>query len=118
MHWKRKRQAKGCPNEENTQSKNALCHQGVSLITQHKAGELSIQSIPDFRLLWSLRPFPPKGTPPMKHAPKPSVETPGPRRPDPTPREILDIAAALQARDRARLSHLSPAGRFRKWGTS
>lgn len=87
----------------------------------HSTGPVTdaIQSIPDFRLLWSLRPFHPKGTKPMKHAPKPNVETPGPRRPDPMPREvreILDIAAALQARDRARLSRLSPAGRFRKWG--
>ncbi len=59
----------------------------------------------------------------MKHAPKPDTTgTPGPRN-DFGPREIQDIqevlaiAAALQARDRARLSRLTAAGRLRKWGT-
>ena len=42
--------------------------------------------------------------------------TPGPRN-DYGPREVLAIAAALQARDRARLARLSAAGRLRKWGT-
>ena len=47
--------------------------------------------------------------------PPPSVESPGPRN-DFGPREALAIAAALQARQRERLSRLSSAARFRKWG--
>ena len=57
----------------------------------------------------------------MKRPPAPAPETAGPRndfgpRPDFGPREALDIAAALQARQRARLARLTPAGRLRKWG--
>lgn len=51
----------------------------------------------------------------MKRPPPPAVETPGPRN-DFGPREVLAIADALQARQRARLSRLSSAGRLRKWG--
>ena len=43
--------------------------------------------------------------------------SPGPRRPEPTRQEVLDIAAALQAHQRARLARLTPAGRLRKWGS-
>lgn len=54
----------------------------------------------------------------MRPTPPCTTGTPGPRRPLPREvRDILDIAAALQARDRARLSRLSSAGRLRKWGT-
>ncbi len=75
----------------------------------------ALKSIPDLRRLLSLRPFLPKGHTPLKHAPKPIVGTPGPRN-DFGPREVLAIAAALQARDRARLTRLTAAGRLRKWG--
>ena len=51
----------------------------------------------------------------MKRPPAPAPETAGPRN-DFGPREVLAIAAALQARQRAQLARLSPAGRFRKWG--
>ncbi len=54
----------------------------------------------------------------MKTPPTPNTTgTPGPRRPEPTRQEILDIAAILQSRQRARLVRLSPAGRLRKWGS-
>jgi len=45
----------------------------------------------------------------------PAPETAGPRN-DFGPREVLTIAAALQAQHRAKLCRLSPAGRLRKWG--
>ena len=51
----------------------------------------------------------------MKRPQPPAPETAGPRN-DFGPREALAIAAALQARQRAQLARLSPAGRFRKWG--
>ncbi len=54
----------------------------------------------------------------MKTPPTPNTSgSPGPRRPEPTRQEILDIASALEARRRARLVRLSPAGRLRKWGS-
>ena len=53
---------------------------------------------------------------PLKPKEPNTTGTPGPRH-DFGPREVLAIAAALQARDRARLSRLTPAGRLRKWGT-
>ena len=43
--------------------------------------------------------------------------SPGPRRPDPTLQEVLDIACRLEARKRNNLSRLSSAHRLRKWGT-
>ncbi len=59
----------------------------------------------------------------IPHKPaKPTVETPGPRRPEPTwqeilaMQEVLAIADDLLARDRAQLSRLSSAGRLRRWG--
>ena len=51
----------------------------------------------------------------MKRPQPPAPETAGPRN-DFGPREVLAIAAALQAHQRARLARLSPAGRLRKWG--
>lgn len=42
--------------------------------------------------------------------------SPGPRRPEPTWQDILALADTLQARNRARLSQLSSAGRLRRWG--
>ena len=59
----------------------------------------------------------------MKRPQPPAPETAGPRndfgpRPDFGPCEALAIAAALQARERARLTRLSPAGRLRKWGAA
>jgi hypothetical protein len=53
----------------------------------------------------------------MKRPPPPNTTgCPGPRRPEPTLQEVLDIASRLQARQRARLDRLSSAGRLRKWG--
>ena len=52
----------------------------------------------------------------MKRPLPPSPETAGPRN-DFGPREVAAIAAALQARERARLTRLSAAGRLRKWGS-
>ena len=48
---------------------------------------------------------------------QPAPATAGPRN-DFGPREFQAIAAALQARQRARLTRLSSAGRLRKWGGS
>lgn len=42
--------------------------------------------------------------------------SPGPRRPDPTVQDVLDIASLLQARQRTRLSRLSCRQRLRRWG--
>ena len=53
----------------------------------------------------------------MKRPQPPVPETAGPRN-DYGPREALAIAAALQARERARWTRLSPAGRLRKWGAA
>ena len=52
----------------------------------------------------------------MKRPTPPAPDTNGPRN-DFGPREVAAIAAALQARQRARLGRLSPAGRLRKWGS-
>ena len=53
---------------------------------------------------------------PLKRPLPPAPETAGPRN-DFGPREVAAIAAALQARERARLTRLSAAGRLRKWGS-
>ena len=52
-----------------------------------------------------------------KPLPPNTTGSPGPRRPEPTRQEVLDIAAVLQGRQRARLARLTPAGRLRKWGS-
>ena len=52
----------------------------------------------------------------MKNPPPPTLETPGPRRPELTAEDVLTIAAFLQARKRSQLSRLTCAGRLRKWG--
>ena len=55
----------------------------------------------------------------LKKAPPPNTTgSPGPRRPEPTVQEVLDIASLLQARQRAQLSRLSSAQRLRKWGNA
>ncbi len=46
--------------------------------------------------------------------PPPNVETPGPRNPF-GPREVLDIANTLLARQPALQCRLSRASRFRRW---
>lgn len=51
----------------------------------------------------------------QKPPPPPHPSTTGPRN-DFGPREVLEIAARLQARQRARLTRLSPMGRLRRWG--
>lgn len=52
----------------------------------------------------------------MKRITPPAPETAGPRN-DYGPREVIELAALLQARERARLSRLTSAGRLRKWGS-
>lgn len=49
------------------------------------------------------------------------TDSPGPRRPAPPsrdfgPADVLAVADMLAARQRARLSRLTSAGRLRKWG--
>jgi len=53
----------------------------------------------------------------MKRPQPPALDTNGPRN-DFGPREAAAIAAILQARERARLTRLSAAGRLRKWGNA
>ena len=52
----------------------------------------------------------------MKRALPPAPETAGPRN-DYGPREVLELAALIEARQRARLSRLTSAGRLRRWGS-
>lgn len=54
----------------------------------------------------------------MKRPNAPNVTgSPGPRRPELTVQDVLDIASLLQTRQRSRTGRLSPRQRMRRWGT-
>ena len=108
---------KGCPVELAQTCKNALVEQGVFSITQAKAGARIKTIVPQIWAFLSIRPsLNPKGPIDLKKPMPPTLETPGPRRPELTEEDVLTIAAFLQARQRSQLSRLTAAGRLRKWG--
>lgn len=108
---------KGCPVELAQTCKNALVEQGVFSITQAKAGARIKTIVPQIWAILSIRPsLNSKGPIELKKPLPPTLETPGPRRPELTAEDVLTIAAFLQARKRSQLSQLTSAGRLRKWG--